>query len=268
MTLGYIHLMLIILEIRFEIYRYLVTVTPSTLSLPIEDDSHVNREMPILRANRQKNEEAASVLCSELTIMLFSGYVLGLENNAADLLIFKKPIEGIWRHDPLRRTGYTRTNGSQFYCMPEIDGSMEPHVFARFKKIGLHITVRLLDGPALLMSEDFNFEPADEAHLTRMLVSTSLMGSAAEVLSDPPLLYNLSLHLDTKVDLDDGEDGNGFPDPPSFKNAASCSELLKSEQQSFSSKAGHLSLSRVYRTPNSSGLRLEITTTAKKTGPA
>lgn len=146
--------------------------------------------------------------------MLHSGHLLGLENTIGDLFLFRTPIERTWRHDPFHGAGYTRANGSHFYYTPEMDGSMEPHVFARFKKIELHIGVLFLGSPALSSAEIFKFELADEAQLTQMLTSTSLLKNAAKLFSNSPLLNSLSVYLDTKVSLDDdGGDGNALPDP-------------------------------------------------------
>lgn len=111
--------------------------------------------MAVLSTNRQIHEEAASVLYSELTIVLYSGTVYDAEENIGDLSLFRTPIERIWRHDPHHGTGYTRADGSYFYHTPEMDGSLEPHVFARFKKIEWDITVSFNGYPELSGAEKF-----------------------------------------------------------------------------------------------------------------
>jgi len=168
--------------------------------------------MAILSTNRQIHKEAASVLHSELTIMLHAGHLLGLENPIDDFVLFRSPIERIWRHDPIHGAGYTRANGSHFYYTPEMDGSMEPHVFARFKKIEFHIAILFVGNPALSSAGIFKFESANEALLTQPLTSRSLLKDAAKLFSNSPLLNSLSVYLDTKVLLKDGEDGNELHD--------------------------------------------------------
>ncbi len=78
----------IVPEIRFDIYRYLVLVTPklSIKSFRDEDKEEAPRSMAILATNSQIHTEAATVLYGELTISVHSSDILALAHNKAGLL--------------------------------------------------------------------------------------------------------------------------------------------------------------------------------------
>ncbi len=103
---------------------------------------------------------------------------------------------------------------------------MEPHVFARFKKVELHIDACFRGGPALLISQDFKI--AKEARFTRLLTHSSLMKSAAKLLSNSPFVRDLSICLNTDVHPE-GHDTVAFYDP--IPTVEECCDLFAAAEK-------------------------------------
>ncbi|KAF6232402.1 hypothetical protein HO173_009507 [Letharia columbiana] len=95
-----------------------------------DQEMNVQRFPAILRTNRQIYSEASPLLYRELNMRLQPGDVLCMKSGK-DIV---KASERVWRHNPLQDTGVLKPNGLTNYAEPELDGVMEPHVLARFKK--------------------------------------------------------------------------------------------------------------------------------------
>ena len=136
-----------------------------------DQELNVQRFPAILRTNRQIYSEASSLLYAELSLVLQPGDVLCM-NTGKDIV---KASERIWRHNPLYGIGSTNSSGQTVYAKPELDGVMEPHVLARFKKIIFEIelswelealqNLRDQTVPSLFVNEDLTVNPDDEAKL-------------------------------------------------------------------------------------------------------
>lgn len=96
----------------------------------VDEEIDVRRFPAILRANRQIYSEASSLLYTELNMHLQPGDVLCMKIGK-DIV---KASERLWRHNPLQGIGSTNPSGQTAYATPELNGVMEPHVLARFKK--------------------------------------------------------------------------------------------------------------------------------------
>lgn len=91
----------------------------------------IKRHLAILRTNRQIYNEASTLLHSNLIIEIESGDAFTDEPGNAIV----EPSKKVWRHAPLPRPSSTNVNGEPVYEGPFLDGSLEPHTFARFERI-------------------------------------------------------------------------------------------------------------------------------------
>ena len=163
----------------------------------------MSRYLAILGTNHQIYSEAASVLYSELTIVVHPGYILSLKDSYSDSSAFEEPIKDVWRHDPLKGIGHTKRNGTRFYYTPVMDGLVEPHVFTRFRKIELQAKMSHDFRPFLYINQDYSFNSAAEDRACKRLRKTGLMKNFAKLLSNSPLLNELSILLDMHVVVTD-----------------------------------------------------------------
>ena len=96
-----------------------------------QKEMRIQRHLAILRTNRQIYNEASTLLHSNLTIEVVSGDALTDEPGNAIV----KPSKKVWRNAPFPGPRSTNVNGQPVYEGPLLDGSLEPHVFARFERI-------------------------------------------------------------------------------------------------------------------------------------
>ena len=146
----------------------------------------MRRYPEILRTNRQIYSEASSMLYSELTVNLQSCDVLCMTVRK-DIV---KASEKVWRHNPLDGINTTNAIGQTVYSKPRLNGVMEPHVLARFKKFTFELCINWeadtaeAEGgnaekdenrakyikqhgvaPSLFVHENMTVDPQDEANL-------------------------------------------------------------------------------------------------------
>lgn len=100
-----------------------------TSVFPKEDNT--KRHMAILRTNRQIYDEASALLRKDLRINVKPGDAL--LNHPASAVV--KESGKVWRYDPFKGLGFTDTHGRTVYKSYPLDGAVEPHVFAQFRKI-------------------------------------------------------------------------------------------------------------------------------------
>ena len=94
-------------------------------------ESHTKRHMAILRTNRQIYDEASALLRKDLSIKIKPGDAL--LNHSTNAVV--KESGNIWRYDPFKGPGSTDRHGRTVYNSSALDGAVDPHVFARFRKI-------------------------------------------------------------------------------------------------------------------------------------
>ncbi len=97
----------------------------------------------ISRTSRQVYIEASYTLHSELTVRI----------EPRDI-ISGKISQTIWRHDPCHGRGAVDKNGKYIYNTPELDGRLEPHVFARLRKIHYDALLGFPNAPIVPLKED------------------------------------------------------------------------------------------------------------------
>ncbi len=186
----------------------------------IDDESNVQRFPAILRTNRQIHSEASSLLYGELSMNVQPGDVLCM-NTGKDIV---KASEGLWRHNPLHGIGSKNSCGQTVYAKPELDGVMEPHVLARFKKILFEFDVtwelealeNLRDPtvPSLYVNDDMTVNPEDEAKLLAFYRRSTIIHQLVKILSNSPDIVRFEIDFSIEVlaqygDLDsDSEDDN------------------------------------------------------------
>ena len=179
-------------------------------------NSNVQRFPAILRTNRQVYSEASTILYGELGMHLHPGDVLCM-NTGKDIV---KASEKVWRHNPLQGTGTISPSGQTVYSKPELDGVMEPHVFARFKKIVFNLdfgaweseALRALSNhraedqdtqdpfaPTLFVNENLTVNPEDEAKLLAFYRRSTLFYQFVKILSNSPNIVLLDINLYIEV---------------------------------------------------------------------
>ncbi len=220
----------IVSEMRFEIYRYLILTTRKCCLKPTSNHSRASRSLAILGTRREIHSEAASVLYSELNIVVHPGYILSLENSLPDLYGIELPILDVWRHNPLLGTGYTKRNGNQLYYTPVMKGLMDPHVFARFKKVHLQVKFYFDDQlPFLYINDDFTFSWKEGKWIKGVFLDTTLVETFVKVLSNSHFLNQLSVHLEMGVGIAHSS-GDTTEPPFSTKELEQQSQLIAAAQ--------------------------------------
>ncbi len=193
-------------EIRFEIFRYLVAPTADHTIRPQQwdeddEDPGPRPDLAILGTNSEIYAEAAWVLYSELKIIVWPGDVQSLTANKANELVFRDAYCQIWRHDPLLGTGHSHKNGSRFYYTQPMGGFMEPHIFARFKKVELSVVIDGAWRGPVRYNENGQIDPDDETFLKDMLEFSTVGETFAKILSNSLHLQKLSILLHTRSQL-------------------------------------------------------------------
>lgn len=176
-----------------------------------DEDTNVKRFPAILRVNRQIYTEVSSLLHTELCLTLQPGDVLCM-STGKDIV---KASEKVWRHNPLHGIGTTDSNGQTIYTKPELNGVMEPHVFARFERICFDFDVswevetleaeagRTAAGdqtaPSLFVNDDLTVRPEDEAKLLAFYKRSTIVHQLVKILSNSPRIFCLQIFIAIEV---------------------------------------------------------------------
>lgn len=131
-------------------------------------ESHTERHMAILRTNRQIYDEASALLRTDLTIEVEPGDVL-IDNPGGVVVM---PSGKAWRHDPFKGLGFTDTYGRTIYNSSALDGAVEPHVFAQFRKIQYKADFDFSAAPSLYVTDDMDVNAEDVARFASYLTTT------------------------------------------------------------------------------------------------
>ena len=138
-------------------------------------ESHTKRHLAILRVNRQIYDEASTLLHKDLRIKIKPGDAL--LNFPTSAVV--KESGRIWRYDPFMDLGIADTQGRTVYKSSALDGAVEPHVFAQFRKIHYKADFDFqLDStaPSLYVDDDLDVNVEDSAkfasHLTTVYSTT------------------------------------------------------------------------------------------------
>lgn len=135
-----------------------------------ETEPMIKRHLAILRTNRQIYNEASVLLHSDLTLDVNPGdAVTDVPGNAV-----VKQTKKIWRHSPHMGLGMTDSNGQTVYKSCPLDGSVEPHVFARFERISYNAQF-FFEGddaaPCLFINDDLSVRADDAAKYVSYLTT-------------------------------------------------------------------------------------------------
>lgn len=181
-----------------------------------DQEMNVQRFPAILRTNRQIYNEASPLLYRELNMRLQPGDVLCMKSGK-DIL---KASERVWRHNPLQDIGVVKPNGLTNYAKPELDGVMEPHVLARFKKITFDLDIdwesETLDAetgrqtagdptlqdqtaPSLFVNDNMTVNSQDEARLPAFYRRSTILHQLVKILSNSPDIVRLQILFDIEV---------------------------------------------------------------------
>ncbi len=154
------------------------------------EESNVQRFPAILRTNRQIHSEASFLLYGDLDMYVQPGDVLR---------------KTLWRHNPLHGIGSKNSCGQTVYAKAELDGVMEPHVFARFKKIMFEFELEPGLGslrpmvPCLYINEDMTVNPEDEAKLLAFYRRSTVIYQLVKILSNSPDIIRFEIYLNIEL---------------------------------------------------------------------
>ena len=133
-------------------------------------ESPTKRHMAILCTNRQIYDEASALLRKDLRIKVKPGDAL--LNHPASAVV--KESGKVWRYDPFKGLGFTDTHGRTVYKSSALDGAVEPHVFAQFRKIHYKADFDFqLDSaaPSLYVDDDLDVNVEDAAKFASYLTT-------------------------------------------------------------------------------------------------
>lgn len=147
---------------------------------------HRLRHLAILRTNRQIYIEASYTLHSELTVRI----------EARDIIVGRNS-QTIWRHDPCHGRGAVDKNGRYVYTTPELGGRLEPHVFARLRRIQYDVLLEFPDAPIVSLQEDFSIEPQFQRYYIRFIREANVTHIQRFVKSifHSPIIYHLNINF-------------------------------------------------------------------------
>ena len=149
-------------------------------------DVHDFGRLAILCTNRQIYIEASYILHSDLTVRL----------EARDIMVGKNS-QTIWRHDPCYGRGVINKNGEYVYNTPKLGGRLEPHVFARLRRIQYDALLVFLDAPIISLRQDFTIEPQFQKYYMRYIREANVTHIKRFVKSifHSPIIYHLKINF-------------------------------------------------------------------------
>ena len=136
----------------------------------LEQRRKTKRHLAILRTNCQIYNETSSLLHSDLQIVINPGDPLA--DSPGNAVV--EPTRKLWRHDPFKGLGFTNAKGQTRYKSSFLDGSVDPHVFARFEKVCYNAVFDFdFDGaaPSLHVDNSLRVRAEDEAKFVSYLTT-------------------------------------------------------------------------------------------------
>ncbi len=166
-----------------------------------EYHQRVKRHLAILRTNRQIHSEASSLFYAEAVLTLEPGDIFSLARKP-HILRFGYPNKMAWKHNPLKGVGKQNEGGVVSYDTPQLGGDIEPHVFAKFRKIAFdayfdqcqshNVEIWIDDDTHVIKKEDATF-------FKNLLRSSSLFRDFAKILSNSPRINLLEIELSVEI---------------------------------------------------------------------
>ncbi|MCJ1250344.1 hypothetical protein MMC30_007570 [Trapelia coarctata] len=202
------HFLRLPLELRLIIYRFLLLESPEC---SVQRNSGIanTRSLSILRTNHQIYKEAANVLYSEVDVNLeLDGIVCLQETPVCSTVTAHKQV---WRHNPLFGVGQCSDGGRHDYEPPELAGFLEPHIFARFRRVSFNAWFNFIDAadasePPIRSDEHCNLSAKDEIRLAEFLQKSMVLEHFAQIMSNSLLVDNLVISLNVSIDLPEKAD--------------------------------------------------------------
>jgi hypothetical protein len=154
----------------------------------------------ILCTNRQIYSEASSLLYTEGVITVESGDIVCLARNPY-ASVFGVPYHGAWRHNPLHGLG-NEIDGVVVYDTAKMSGKMDPHVFARFRKVRFDASFDFEHTQAVELwidDETFVVRKDDAERFTQILKTSTVMKDFVELISQSPIITSLEISLEVEV---------------------------------------------------------------------
>lgn len=168
------------------------------------------RHPAILYVSRQIYREASSMFYAEAVLVLEPDDILCLATipSKHQQSYFDEfdvaPRNVLWRYDPRNGLGKKNKKGEVIYRSPKLEGLLDPHVFARFRKIRFDVYLDQDDLPidfTLWIDDEtltLNQEQAEDyvRHNKRLPIIKDFV----KIISKSPLITHLNITLETDVE--------------------------------------------------------------------
>lgn len=212
-------------EIRLEIYRYLFLIDcgwafllePKSAYNKREKDpderseeeslvkeygallDHLIMHPAILRTNRKIYFEAATILYSKTEMIVNASDVLCISKDPGPSSILRV-TQKLWRHVPVQGVQFQKDTGTTAYTLPEGDGDMEPHVFARFQRLQLRVDLgfdEIDNSPKLGVDNAMNVCPESQLRFTNTLRDMNIFSNFVALLRNSDEITYLRIDVNT-----------------------------------------------------------------------
>lgn len=119
-----------------------------------------------------------------------------------------KPSKSIWKHNPRLGLGTKQPDGTVVYSSPDMGRLLEPHIFARFKRIRFELDLPLeeqwdsesdehdfITFYGIRIYDNFTFDPENLQAFKTFLRQTNILLDFATIMARSPKLTELSINL-------------------------------------------------------------------------
>lgn len=161
----------------------------------------------ILRTNRKIYFEAATMLYSKTEMIVKASDVLFFSSDSDPKSILRL-TQKLWRHNPVQGAHFQKDTGTAIYTLPERDGDMEPHAFARFERISFCVDLgfdEVANAPKLTIDNHMNVSPESQILFTKTLRDTSIFNNFVALLRNSHNITWLRIEVNTYLESDSDE---------------------------------------------------------------
>lgn len=166
-----------------------------------DDEEPINRDLAILRTNRQIYSEASSLFYSEAILTLEPADIFCLAKDPRRLR-FGTSEEMAWKHNPLEGIGKKDKNGVVVYKTRPLSGDIEPHIFAKFQKISFdaYFDDDQTQPLEMWIDDDTHVIREEDAMAFKKIFSGSdLIKDLVKILSNSPRITSLEITVEVEV---------------------------------------------------------------------
>ncbi|KAG0647648.1 hypothetical protein D0Z07_6714 [Hyphodiscus hymeniophilus] len=209
------HFLRIPIEIRLEIYRYLLLPRPkirasipprlrTSIAHSTDHEESFEGSSADEWTDESDSDSDSDSLISEMIeaiLTLRPADIFCLAKEPFDLE-FGRPGGMTWKHSPLKGIGKEYESGMVFYATAQLQGDVEPHILAKFQRILLdaHFDESDTGSLELWIDDDTHIIREDDAtEFKNLLNSSSIFKDLVKILSNPPCITHFEIQLEVKV---------------------------------------------------------------------